>query len=147
MVQANDAQKKFGDRTFMNLIEQAPLFLTSLWLMALHCGDSEASMLGAAYLVLRAFYPIMWLIKGGNAVGYPMPVGFFVTFPAYAVIITMYVSCIASVGFETVIPGGVGAKFGMVAGITILYLMYAIKVCPLLLQPIFAKCFKGEPLL
>merc|ERR1711939_787332 len=95
MTGQNEAQKKFGDRSFMNLLEQAPMFLTSLWLFAINCSATEATALGTAYLVLRALYPVMWLIKGGKNVGYPMPVGFFVTFPAYAVILTMYISVIA----------------------------------------------------
>ena len=31
MVGANDAQKKWGDRTFLNMMEHAPLFLSSLY--------------------------------------------------------------------------------------------------------------------
>ena len=87
------------------------------------------------------------MLKGGNNVGYPMPVGFFVTFPAYAVIITMYISVIAMLGFDTEIPGGIGAKAGMVIGLTILYLMYAIKVCPLFQMTAFKSAFKAYELL
>ena len=147
MTGQNEAQKKFGDRCFMNLLEQAPMFLTSLWLFAINCSATEATALGTVYLVLRALYPVMWLIKGGKNVGYPMPVGFFVTFPAYAVIITMYISVIAMLGFDTEIPGGIGAKAGMVLGLTILYLVYAIKVCPFLQMNVFKGAFEGEPLL
>ena len=39
------------------------------------------------------------MLKGGNNVGYPMPVGFFITFPAYACILYMYATVLAKAGF------------------------------------------------
>jgi hypothetical protein len=56
----NDAQKRWGDRAFGNMIEQAPMFLSSLWLHALFVSSTVATQLGAIYLALRLCYPIIW---------------------------------------------------------------------------------------
>ena len=39
------------------------------------------------------------MLKGGSNVGYPMPVGFLVTFPAYMCILYMYATTLAKAGF------------------------------------------------
>lgn len=74
-------QCRWGDRSFMNMIEQAPLFLTSLWCHALVVSPLTATQLGGVYLALRSLYPGIWLTKGGEA-GPPFPFMFnFVSLP------------------------------------------------------------------
>ena len=71
MVGASAAQSKWGDRTFLNMMEHAPLFLSSLWTFAIFVSAAEAAKIGAVYLALRMCYPIIWAIWGG-ANGAPM---------------------------------------------------------------------------
>jgi len=73
-------QCKWGDRSFMNMLEQGPLFLASLWCHALFVSPLTATQLGGVYLALRSLYPGIWLTKGGEA-GPPFPFMFnFVSF-------------------------------------------------------------------
>lgn len=146
MTKQNAAQVKFGDRSFMNLIEQAPLFLSSLWTYAFCVSAETASYLGAAYVIFRAFYPIVWLLKGGSTPGYPMPAGFVVTFPAYAIIITMYISTVAKLGFETDLSDPLYAGGGAIA-LTFVYLGYALMICPILQEKVFKGAFQGAAIM
>ena len=46
-------QQKWGDRTFMNMMEQAPIFFAALWSHAFFCSAKVATGLGMIYLGLR----------------------------------------------------------------------------------------------
>ena len=90
MTGQNEAQKTFGDRCFMNLVEQAAFWLSSLWMCAFFVGEEvrahssaappvshflvpavprvssshldlqTAFRIGTVYVALRYLYPIMW---------------------------------------------------------------------------------------
>lgn len=64
-----------------NTLEQAPTFLTCLWLYTLLVDSGTAVPLGYLYLVSRSAYPIMYAIPGEFAVHVE-----FATTPGYAVI-------------------------------------------------------------
>merc|ERR1712167_79826 len=116
-------------------MEQGPLFLSAMWSFALVGDPSVASAMGGAYLFLRLFYPIIWLLKGGSTVGFPMQ-GFAITFPAYGLVVFMYLATmfkccgIEIYGIEVM---GIGGKVTTIAsGIAcgLAYMMYAIGICP-----------------
>lgn len=46
-----------GDRTFLNMLEQSPAFLTSLWLHALFVDPETAAKAGWLYVLFRLWYP------------------------------------------------------------------------------------------
>ena len=48
MVGASAAQSKWGERTFLNMMEHAPLFLSSLWTFAIFVSAAEAAKIGSA---------------------------------------------------------------------------------------------------
>ena len=58
-------QKVWGNRTFLNMMEQSNLFLSALWLHAIWVSPDVAMQLGAIYLCLRALYPVVWAVWGG----------------------------------------------------------------------------------
>jgi hypothetical protein len=58
LVGASDAQKTWGNRTFLNMMEHAPLFLSSLWVFGIFVSPSEAARIGSIYLGLRFCYPV-----------------------------------------------------------------------------------------
>ena len=99
MVGATEGQQKWGNRTFLNMMEHAPLILTSLWLYAAFVSAAEATTLGVIYLALRACYPVIWAVVGG-AKGAPMMPHtwflfgkglnlFYSTFPQYGIVFYM----------------------------------------------------------
>jgi len=105
----NDAQKRWGDRAFGNMIEQAPMFLSSLWLHALFVSSTVATQLGAIYLALRLCYPIIWAVWGG-AKGVPFnpytwkvfgkfPVIYYSTFPQYGIVFYMAFATVLKLAF------------------------------------------------
>mmetsp|Transcript_10117 Transcript_10117/g.12276 ORF Transcript_10117/g.12276 Transcript_10117/m.12276 type:complete len:153 (+) Transcript_10117:59-517(+) len=49
-----------SDRTFLNMLEQAPLFLTSLWLHASFVCPQSAANQAWLYITFRAIYPIVF---------------------------------------------------------------------------------------
>ena len=55
---------EFGDRVFLNFLEQTPNFLLLLWLSALFVDAGEAGRVAAVYLVARFFYPVFWAVGG-----------------------------------------------------------------------------------
>lgn len=92
-------QIKWGDRTFLNMMEHAPTFLPVLWTFAFFVSAAEAAKLGAIYLALRICYPIIWAVVGG-AKGAPMMPHtwflfgkglnlFYCTFPQYGIVFYM----------------------------------------------------------
>ena len=54
------AHYKWGDRSFMNMIEQAPLFLISMWMFSVFVSATIGTQLGFVYLGLRFLYPVIW---------------------------------------------------------------------------------------
>ena len=64
--QMSPGQKKWGERAFLNMIEQAPLFTSALWLHAVFVSPVVATQLGIAYLALRLCYPFIWAVFGGE---------------------------------------------------------------------------------
>ena len=66
MTQMSAGQAKWGERTFMNMIEQAPLFHSSLWIFSAFVDASIGTGLGALYLGFRLLYPLIWAIFGGE---------------------------------------------------------------------------------
>lgn len=81
-------QANWGSRAFLNMMEQAPVFLSSLWMCAVFVSADVAATLGWAYLALRALYPLIWLFIGGEA-GCPIPIIFVSTFPQYGIVTYM----------------------------------------------------------
>merc|ERR1711975_160564 len=47
----NKAHKRFGERIFLNYLEQGTMFLAALWMHALFMSPWAAGVLGYAYLV------------------------------------------------------------------------------------------------
>ena len=68
----------------MNMIEQAPLFLTSMWSFAAMVDPERAASLGWVYMGLRLCYTPIWLFIGGEG-GAPFPQMFISTFPQYGI--------------------------------------------------------------
>ena len=67
MVKATEAHKKWGDRAFQNTMEHAPLFLAALWTHAIFVSAEAATAMGWVYVALRACYPVVWAVVGGQA--------------------------------------------------------------------------------
>ena len=67
-----------SDRTFLNMLEQSPAFLVSLWMYAVFVSAENAALGAYCYIVFRALYPFLF------AMG--MPWIFLSTFPNYFVI-------------------------------------------------------------
>ncbi len=78
-----DGRMLAADRVVANTQEQMVPFLTSLWLHALVVSPSQATILGAAYIVLRAIYP---LLLGRSLSRTQSKRVFFVTGPAYGIV-------------------------------------------------------------
>eukprot|EP00929_Paragymnodinium_shiwhaense_P014464 TRINITY_DN12236_c0_g1_i8.p1 TRINITY_DN12236_c0_g1~~TRINITY_DN12236_c0_g1_i8.p1 ORF type:complete len:202 (-),score=39.43 TRINITY_DN12236_c0_g1_i8:304-909(-) len=55
---------EMADRSFMNVIEQTPQFLVSMWAFAVFCSAASAGRAGCVYLVARALFPVFWAVKG-----------------------------------------------------------------------------------
>ena len=81
-----DGRMLRADRAVQNTHEQMVPFLTSLWLYAVFVSPTLATVLGAAYVVLRATYP--FLLGASIEQVQPRRVA-LVTFPSYAVIAWM----------------------------------------------------------
>lgn len=89
-----DRQMLAADRVVANTQEQMVPFLTSLWLHALLVSPTRATLLGAAYIVLRALYP---LLLGRSLSGTQSKRVFFVTGPAYGIIVYLLGSAVWAV--------------------------------------------------
>jgi len=74
------------DRVVANTHEQMGPFLASLWLFAIFASPTHASLLGAAYVVLRSAYP---LLLGKRVSKVQSKRVAFVTAPCYAIVFTM----------------------------------------------------------
>ena len=62
----NDLGALFGQRCFLNYIEQAIPFLVTLWLCSLCVSSQLAATLGTIGLVSRIFYPLLWALGPGG---------------------------------------------------------------------------------
>ncbi len=78
-----DSQMLAADRAVINTQEQMVPFLASLWLHAIFVSASVATMLGGAYVVLRAAYPLLF---GKEAAKINPKRVVFATAPAYAIV-------------------------------------------------------------
>lgn len=134
------AQCKWGDRTFMNMQEQAALFLSSLWTCAFFVSAEKAASLGTAYVLLRALYPIIWLAVGVET---PYPHIFLSTFPQYGINLYMLTMVLLKSAGDrvdlTAFFGGFDALGVFV--FTAAYYTYALKLLPVLQTSLVAKCF------
>lgn len=108
MVGACEPQKTWGNRTFLNMMEHAPLFLSSLWVFAIFVSAEEATKIGTTYIALRSLYPVIWAAFGG-ANGAPMQPCtwflfgkgmnlFYVTFPQYGCVFYMALATLLKLG-------------------------------------------------
>ena len=74
------------DRVVANTHEQMGPFLVSLWLFAIFASPKSATWLGAAYVVLRAAYP---LLLGKRVSKLQSKRVVLVTLPCYAIVFTL----------------------------------------------------------
>jgi hypothetical protein len=81
-----DEQMLAVDRVVANTHEQMGPFLVSMWLCASLSSPTHATALGAAYVLLRAMYP---LLLGRRVSKTQSKRVAFVTFPSYAIVFTM----------------------------------------------------------
>lgn len=81
------------DRLVANTHEQMGPFLVALWLHALFVSPQRAAWLGAAYVVLRALYPLLLGRELGNTQSKRV---FFATGPAYLIIFYLLGSAVAA---------------------------------------------------
>jgi hypothetical protein len=81
-----DAEMLAVDRAVANTQEQMGPFLVSLWLFAIFGSPTIATWLGAAYVVLRAAYP---LLLGKRVSKVQSRRVALVTFPCYVIVFTM----------------------------------------------------------
>mmetsp|Transcript_7040 Transcript_7040/g.24042 ORF Transcript_7040/g.24042 Transcript_7040/m.24042 type:complete len:182 (+) Transcript_7040:86-631(+) len=84
----SEAQQRWGHRSFLNMQEQSPAFLVSLWGCAVAVDPADAARLGAAYLCLRACYPLIWMARGKFD-----PTIFLCTIPQYGIVLYMATAC------------------------------------------------------
>ena len=66
----DEAYHRVAARWAANTLEQAPVFLSSLWLYALFADSASAGTLGALYVASRAFYPLVWCWIGRFTFGF-----------------------------------------------------------------------------
>ena len=55
----SNATWALADRTFLNLAEQTPAFLITLWLHAIFCDADLSAQLGLVCVLARSLYPIL----------------------------------------------------------------------------------------
>lgn len=108
----------------MNMMEQAPLFLTSLWSFAIVISADRAASLGKLYLVFRSLYAPIWLVFGGEG-GPPMPHLMISTFPQYGINIYFSLSVVIKLVFEKDIDVILGSD---VIGFVVCAVMFMICV-------------------
>lgn len=83
---SGDPEMLRADRAVQNTHEQMAPFLVSMWMYALFVSPERAAALGAAYVALRALYP---LSLGPRVEQVQSRRVAFVTFPCYALIFWM----------------------------------------------------------
>lgn len=82
-----DKEMLWVDRVVINTQEQMLPFLVSLWFFAILVSPSIACYLGAAYVVLRSIYPVLFkqrVLSDGK------PKHYLVTIPCYLIIVSMF---------------------------------------------------------
>ncbi|MFK7998581.1 MAG: MAPEG family protein [Polyangiales bacterium] len=90
----HDEEMLAVDRAVTNTHEQMGPFLVSFWLFAVFCSTTYATWLGAAYVALRASYPALLGRRVSKTQSKRVA---FVTFPSYAIIITLLAGVVWSV--------------------------------------------------
>lgn len=146
MTGRSPGQQKWGNRIFMNMQEQAPLFLASLWAFAIVLTPDRAAMLGWTYLGLRALYAPIWMILGGEG-GAPFPQMFVSTFPQYAINFYMALNVILAFGQTEDMKDWFKHDLVGVLILTIVYMGYAVGITPLINKGVtgfFAAPAAGE---
>lgn len=81
-----DPEMLAADRAVANTLEQMGPFLVSLWMFAVFVSPQQAGWYGAAYVLLRALYP---LLLGKRVTNTQSKRVAFVTFPAYLIVFSM----------------------------------------------------------
>ncbi len=81
-----DEEMLAADRAVANTHEQMVPFLVALWLYAIFVSPYYATWLGAAYVVLRGFYPFL---LGKRVSKMQSKRVAFVTIPCYGIVFTM----------------------------------------------------------
>ena len=81
-----DEEMLAADRAVANTLEQMGPFLGSLWLFAVFVSPTQATFLGAAYVALRFFYP---LLLGKRLANMQPSTVYFVTIPCYLIVWSM----------------------------------------------------------
>ena len=66
----DESYHRVAARWAANTLEQAPVFLSSLWLYALFADSASAGTLGALYLASRALYPLFYCWIGRFTFGF-----------------------------------------------------------------------------
>lgn len=121
---------KWGDRIFMNMMEQSPLFLTSLWTMATMVSPERATTLGWTYLGLRCCYAPLWLVLGGES-GAPFPQIFVSTFTQYGINVYQALAVIMKVKYgKDIASYFMGNDLIGAGAVSIGFLMYAVGLTP-----------------
>ena len=112
------------------MIEQAPLFLTSLWTMAITVSPERASSLGWTYLGLRCLYAPIWLLAGGEA-GPPFPHLFISTFTQYGINCYQALAVVMKVKYgKDIASYFMGNDLIGAGAVSTGLLLYALGVCP-----------------
>ena len=112
------------------MIEQSPLFLTSLWTMAALVSPERASNLGWAYLGFRCCYAPIWLLFGGEA-GPPFPTIFISTFTQYGINCYQALAVIMKVKYgKDIASYFMGNDLIGAGAVSVGLLMYALGVTP-----------------
>lgn len=62
---SKDGLGLISDRTFLNMVEQAPVFLTALWMHAIFVSPKNAAKAAYYYIGFRALYPFCFM-KGST---------------------------------------------------------------------------------
>ena len=143
-------QKVWGNRTFLNMMEQSNLFLSALWLHAIWVSPDVATQLGAIYLCLRALYPVVWAVWGGpNPSSYTWLLFgtkfniFYVTFPQYGIVFYMALAAVLKLGMAVDLNALVVAPVVVAPlGCGLFLYHFVLGGFPLLherLKPLFAK--------
>lgn len=154
----NDAHKAWGNRIFQNTVEQAPIFLGSLWMHALFVDTSLATSFGWMYMAFRAIYPVIWALFSGKTTEMfkklpltwaPFPWMFFSTFPQYSITMYMSIAVILKLGFDIDLAGIVVYPLVVIPiGLSVALYVYVIHMVPIVQEKIIAKAFiKADSLL
>lgn len=88
-----DAEMLAVDRVVGNTLEQMGPFLASFWLYAVFVSPRVATVLGSAYIVLRALYPVL---LGRRLSKMQSKRVYVVTIPSYAIVLGMFGMTVAA---------------------------------------------------